>query len=169
MVDEPILQSRQSDEQSNYIPIVIGLVLVVLVVGAIAFLGRSSKTTASTVDPYAAKLQASDMKLSQADNFVGARVTYLDFKLTNGGDKTLSGGQVEATFKNTLGEVVQKETVSLRVLVPNQLAGYPDMLDLSMAPIAPGNSRTVRVTLEHVSGDWNQAAPDLRFVNLKLK
>jgi hypothetical protein len=169
MIDESRLQSQHSEEQRNYIPMVAGLVVVVVIVGAMAFLGRSSGTTPTGVDPYAAKLQASDMKLSQADNFVGARVTYLDFTLANTGTQTLAGGQVEAIFKNTLGEVVQKETVSLRVLVPNQLAGYPDMLDLSIAPIAPGNSRTVRVTLEHVSGDWNQAAPDLRFVNLRLK
>ncbi len=169
MADEPILQQAQSEEPRNYVPMIIGLVLVVVVVAAIAVIGRNHTTTGSTEDPYAAKLIASDMKLSQADNFVGSRVTYLDFKLANSGDKTLVGGQVEATFHNTLGEVVQKETVSLRVLVPNQLAGYPDLLDLSMANLGPGTSRTIRVTLEHVSNDWNQSAPDLRFVNLHLK
>jgi hypothetical protein len=168
MVEETIIQKPQSDDR-NYLPIVIGLIVVMVIVGALAFLGRSHGPSPNQVDPYAANLQASEMKLSQADNFVGSRVTYLDFKLTNTGPKTVTGGQVEATFRNTLNEVVQKETLPLRVLVPNQLAGYPDLVDLSLASLAPGASRTIRVTLEHVSGDWNQAAPDLRFVSIQVK
>lgn len=168
MVDEPILQEPQSEER-NYVPIIIGLALVIVIVAAAAFIGRNRGPVATAVDPYASNLQASDMKLSQAANFVGSRVTYLDFKLTNAGNKTVTGGRVEATFHNTLNEVVQKETLPLRVLVPNQLAGYPDLVDLSMAPLAPGASRTIRVTLEHVSSDWNQSAPDLRFVGIQLK
>jgi hypothetical protein len=168
MVEEPILNKPQTEER-NYVPMIIGAALVVAVIALAAFLGRSKGPTANTVDPHAANLVASDMKLSQADNFVGSRVTYLDFQLTNKGTQTVTGGRVEATFHNTLNEVVQQETVGLRVLVPNQLGGYPDLVDLSMAPIAPGASRTIRVTLEHVSGDWNQSAPDLRFVGIQLK
>ncbi len=72
-------------------------------------------------------------------------------------------------FKNTLGEIVQKETPPLHVLVPNSLAGYPDLLDLNRSPIGPGQSKVVRMTLEHISADWNQAAPEMQLVNLKLK
>lgn len=167
-MEEPILNKPQTEER-NYVPMIIGGVLVVLVVALAAFFGRSKTTPTNGVDPYAANLQVSDMKLSQADNFVGTSVTYLDFKLTNTGQKTVTGGRVEATFHNTLNEVVQRETLPLRVLVPNQLGGYPDLVDLSMASIAPGASRTIRVSLEHVSGDWNQAAPDLRFTGIQLK
>jgi hypothetical protein len=142
MVEEPILNKTQAEER-NYVPMIIGAALVVVVIALAAFLGRSKGPTGNTVDPYAANLVASDMKLSQADNFVGSRVTYLDFQLTNKGTQTVTGGRVEATFHNTLNEVVQQETVGLRVLVPNQLGGYPDLVDLSMAPIAPGAARTV--------------------------
>ena len=168
MVEEPILNKPQ-DEERNYVPMIIGAVLVILVIALAAFFGRSRGPAANTPDPYAANLQASDMKLSQADNFVGSRVTYLDFQLKNNGSQSVTGGRVVATFHNTLNEVVQQETIPLRVLVPNQLGGYPDLVDLSMAPIGPGASRTIRVTLEHVSGDWNQSAPDLRFVGIQLK
>ncbi len=166
---EPILQRPGTEEPRNYGPMIIGLVVVLLVVAAAAFFLRDRGSNTAADNPYAAKLQVSDMKLSQADNFVGSRVTYLDFKLTNAGDKTLTGGRVDATFQNTMGQVVQKEVLPLRVLTPNQLGGYPDLLDLSMANIAPGATKTIRVTLEHVSNDWNQAAPDLKFVDLQLK
>lgn len=166
---EPFAQSASEKQERNWVPIVIGLALVVLIVAAIAIAGRSRPAATPGPDPYAVKLQPSDMVLSASDNFVGATVTYLDLKLTNSGDKTLVGGQVEATFKNTLNEVVQKEVVPIRVLQPNQLGGYPDNLDLSVSPIAPGQTKTIRLTLEHVSSDWNQTAPDLRFINLKVK
>ena len=148
---------------------ILGGVLVLVVIALAAFFGRSKATQTSAVDPYAANLQVSDMKLSQADNFVGTSVTYLDFKLTKTNQKTVTGGRGEATFHNTLNEVVQKETLPLRVLVPNQLGGNPDLVDLSMATKAPSTSRTIRVTLEHVSGDWIQSAPDLRFTGIQLK
>lgn len=167
---DPIFTPEVKDrEERNWVPMAVGLVLVILVVVGIALIGRNRENASSHVDPYAANLQVSDMQLSQADNFMGATVTYLDFKLTNVGQRSVAGAQVEATFKNALGEVVQTERVPVRALQPNQLGGYPDLVDLGMAPLSPGQSKTVRLTLEHVSADWNQAAPDLRFVNLNLK
>ncbi len=148
---------------------IVGLVLVILVVAGIAIIGRNSTTGIKAADPYASSLQMGDIKLSAADNFVGATVTYMDFSLTNTGNKTLAGGQVEAQFKNSMGEVVQKETLPLNVLTSNPLGGYPDLTSLSMSPIGPGQTKTIRLTLEHVSSDWNQSYPDIKFINLRLK
>ncbi len=148
---------------------IVGLVLVVLVVAGIAIVGRNSGNSGKAVDPYASKLQMGDIRLSAADNFLNSTVTYMDFELTNTGDKTLVGGQVEATFKNSMGEVVQKEPLPLNVLTSNPLGGYPDLTSLSMSPIGPGPKKTIRLTLEHVSSDWNQSYPDVQFINLRLK
>lgn len=167
---EPYEVERPSEVQErNWLPFTIGLVLVVLVVAGIALLSRNANKPKVEANPYAENLKASDLTLSAADNFVGATVTYLDLTLTNIGNRTVAGGQVEATFLNGLGEVVQKEILPIHVLQNTQLGGYPDIIDLSMAPIAPGQRKTVRLTLEHVSSDWNQTAPALRFVNLRLK
>jgi hypothetical protein len=156
-------------ERRNWVPMVIGLALVIVVIVGIAISTRTRTAPAAQADPYAQFLKVSDTHLSAADNFVGATVTYIDFTVTNTGDKSVYGGQVEATFHNSLNEVVQRETVPMRALVPNQLGGYPDLQDLSMAPIAPGKSCTIRLTLERVSADWNQTQPDFRFMNLKVK
>jgi hypothetical protein len=172
MSTDPVVPASfepKQEESRNWVPMIVGLVLVVLVVAGIAIVGRNGGNNANAPDPYASKLQMGDIKLSAADNFMGSTVTYMDFDLKNMGDKTLAGGQVEASFKNTIGEVVQKEVLPLNVLTPNQLGGYPDLTSLSMSPIPPGQAKMIRLTLEHVSSDWNQSYPDIRFVNLRLK
>lgn len=166
---EPFAAPVAEEQQRNWVPIVVGLVLVILIVAGIALVGRNRGNEAGQPDPYADKLKVGDIKLSAADNFVGGTVTYMDIAVTNMGDKTLTGGQVEATLRNTLNEVVQKETVPIRVLQANQLGGYADLVDLATSPLTPGQTKNFRLTLEHVSGDWNQSAPDLRFFNLRYR
>ena len=161
--------SKQAPQERNLTPFIVGLVAVLVVVGIIVVLTRNRGQGTAVVDPYAAKLQITDAKASQAENYVGGTVTYLDATITNTGDKALVGGDMSMVFKNTLNEVVQKETLPLRVIVPNPLAGYPDLVDLNKSPIGPGQSKTVRMTLEHISADWNQAPPEMQLVNLKLK
>jgi hypothetical protein len=161
--------SKQEAQERNLTPFIVGLVAVLVVVGIIVVLTRHRGQGRAVVDPYTAKLQISDAKASQAENYVGGTVTYLDATITNTGDKALVGGDMSMVFKNTLNEIVQKETLPLRVIVPNPLAGYPDLVDLNKSPIGPGQSKTVRMTLEHISADWNQAPPEMQLVNLKLK
>ncbi len=161
--------ARQQTQTRKWTPFVIGAAAVLVVVGAIVFFTRHGGTTAAPVDPYVAKLQISNPKVSAAENYVGGTVTYLDATITNTGEKALVGADINLVFQNTLGEVVQKETLPLHLLVDNQLGGYPDLVEMSRAPIGPGQSKTVRMTLDHVSADWNQTAPTMQLINLKLK
>jgi hypothetical protein len=161
--------SAQAREERNWTPLAIGLAVVLVAVGGFVLASRRGGGQGPAPDPYAQKLQVSAMLVSQARNFVGATVTYLDLHITNTGERTVAGGQAELTFRNRLDQVVQKETVPIRVLQPNQLGGYPDMLDLSVAPLGPGQTRNVRFVLEHVSTDWDHTFPGLRFVNLKYR
>jgi hypothetical protein len=161
--------TKQEKEGRNWTPFLIGLIAVVVVVGIIVVLTRNRGQNTAKTDPYAAKLQISNPKLSAAENYVGGTVTYLDVDITNMGDKALTGANMKLVFKNTLNEVVQTENIPLHILVQNQMGGYPDLVDLSRFPIGPGQTRTARMTLEHVSADWNQTSPDMQLVDLKLK
>ena len=160
--------ARQESQQRNW-TFIVGLIAVIAVVGAIILFTRHSGKTTQQVDPYVSKLQISNAKVSAAENYVGGTVTYLDATITNTGDKTLEAADMNLVFHNTLNEVVQKETMPLHVLVQNQMGGYPDLVDLERTPIAPGQTKTVRLTLEHISADWNQAPPAMQLVNLRLK
>jgi len=161
--------AKAETQERNWAPFVIGILAVLVVIGIIVVLTRTRGQTTPEANPYAAKLRISNAKVSAAENYVGGTVTYLDADITNTGDKALVGADMNLVFKNTMGEIVQKETLPLHVLVANEMAGYPDLLDLDRSPIGPGQTKTVRMTLEHISADWNQAAPEMQLVNLKLK
>jgi hypothetical protein len=161
--------SRPGTQERNWVPFIVGLVAVLVVIGIIALFARHKSASPVETNPYAAKLQISNPKLSAAENYVGGTVTYLDVQITNTGDKAVTGAEMKLVFKNSLDQVVQNETLPLHVLVENQMGGYPDLVDLSRSPIAPGQTKTVRLTLEHISADWNQSAPEMQLVNLKLK
>ena len=60
------------------IKIALGVAFVLIVVGVIAVLSRSSPRPITPPDPYAAKVDLSDVKMSAAENFVGARITYIE-------------------------------------------------------------------------------------------
>jgi hypothetical protein len=156
-------------QERNWTPFIVGLVAVVVVVAIIVAITRHKSKNPTQPNPYASRLQLSNPKMSAAENYVGGTVTYLDVNISNTGDKALIGAAMKLVFMNSMHEVVQTETLPLHVLVENQMGGYPDLADLSRSPIAPGQTKTVRMTLEHISADWNQNYPEMQLVDLKLK
>jgi hypothetical protein len=156
-------------QRRNWMPIMIGLIAVLAIIGFIIVLTRHHGPTGPQTNPYAAKLPLSKTTLSAAENYVGGTVTYLDVNITNTGDRALAGADMKAVFKNSLDQVVQTETLPIHVLAENQMGGYPDLVDLGRSPIGPGQTKTVRVAIEHISADWNLNYPEIQLVNLKLK
>ena len=158
---------RQPEPESNLRPILIAAVIIVILLGVIVLLSRGSSKAPATPHPYAANLKISDVKMSQAQNFVGASVTYIDGTVSNGGDKTVTHATVHVEFKNSLEQVVQIEDLPLRIL---QTSGpYPDAVDLAVSPLDRGQSKPFRLTFEHVSADWNQAYPTLQVSDVVVK
>jgi len=164
-----LLQSAPATDKdsSNLRPILLGLALVVVVVAIAALLLHTDSKIAAPPHPYAANLKLSDMKMSAAENFIGSTVTYLDGTVANAGDKTVSHAIVHVSFKDSLGQIAQAEDVPLHVLQPT--GPYSDAVDLSVAPLAPGQSKQFRLTFEHVTADWNHEYPELRVTEVSLK
>lgn len=162
---EPSPSTQERD--SNRIPILVGMALVIVIVGIIALFSRGQSKGNATPHPYASNLKISDLKMSAAENFVGATVTYLDGTVANSGDKTVTHATVHVVFKDSLGQIAQAEDVPLHVL---QTGGpYPDAVDLSTSPLAPAQSTPFRLTFEHVTDEWNHEFPDLRVMDVSLK
>ena len=156
-----------SESESSWQPKLVGIVAVLIVAAMAGFLLRNKPALPAQTDPYISRLSISDLKMSQAQNFVGASVTYIDGTLTNTGDQTLTHATVRVTFKDSYGQVAQIEDLPIKIL---QTAGpYPEAVDLAVSPLAPSQSKPFRLTFEHVSDQWNQAYPELQVTNLALK
>lgn len=156
-------------ERRGWVPLAIGASVVVVAIAAILFFGRATAPPPPpAIAPYAEFLQIGDLKLSAAENFVGGSVSYLDGKIANVGKEAVTGITVEAVFRNAMGEVVQKESVPL-MLNHTGLAGFPDVAPLSAVPLTPNTTRDFRLTFEHISADWNQGYPELKFTQVATK
>jgi uncharacterized protein DUF2393 len=177
-MDEP-LSSPPPEEKSSgpWLGLGIGFVLIVIVIGFLIYSSRTSLNRAATqpkvigataqADPYAAKLQISGEQLSAADNMLGGTATYVEGTVTNGGDKTVTGANVEVTFKNSLGEVVQRENEPLWIVLSREPA--IDVGTLAADPLKPGAQAEFRLSFERISKDWNQQAPELRITVVTTK
>lgn len=159
----PIAAERDTSRRT----IVIAIAVIVAIAGIVALLLREHPKAKSGPPPYAAEVKFSDLRMSQAQNFVGATVTYIDGTLNNAGDKTLTHAVVQVTFKDSYGQIAQVEVVPIKVL---QTGGpYDDTADLTIAPLAPGQSKPFRLIFEHVSEQWNQAYPELQITDVTAK
>ena len=166
---EPLSSAPQHEpSRGPWLGLGIGAVIVICVITYLIYSSRSSDTRyerraevmqATPADAYAAKLPVSNIKMFEAENFVGGKSIYVEGKIANTGDKTVSGATVEATFKNSMGQVVQRENHNLMVIERREPA--VDLVALSALPLKPGESREFRMTFEHVSADWDGQYPQV--------
>jgi hypothetical protein len=144
-----------------------GVALVVVFAGIAAFLFREPPKRAVERNPYAANIKFSDFKMSAADNFVGATVTYIDGTVSNTGDKTLARAVVEVIFKDSMGQMAQRENVALQMLRTS--GPYPEAVDLGVSPLGPGQSKAFRLTFDSISAQWNHEYPEVQVEDLSVR
>ncbi len=162
----PSAPTGERDSSRLTIAIAVAIVLAVAVI--VALLLRTEPKAAPGPPPaYTAKLQISDLKMSAAENFVGATVSYVDGTVTNAGDKTVTHAVVEVVFKDDMGQIVQRETVPLRAL--KTVGPYPEAVDLSVSPLVPGQSQPFRLTFESISAQWNRQYPEIKVIDVTVK
>lgn len=162
---QPTPAAEEPDSSRRTIAIAVVVVIAVAVI--FAFLLRSQPKTASGPPPYAASLKLSDFKMSAAENFVGATVSYVDGTITNAGDKTVTHVVVEVTFKDDIGQLAQRENIPMQVL--KTTGPYPEAVDFSVVPLGPGQSKTFRLTFESISAQWNHQYPDIQVIDVAAK
>jgi Protein of unknown function (DUF2393) len=159
----PAVEERDSSKRTIAIAVAVVITIAVL----FAFLLRSQPKTASGPPPYAASLKLSDFKMSAAENFVGATVSYVDGTITNAGDKTVMHVTVEVLFKDELGQLAQREDIPMQVL--RTTGPYPEAVDFSVSPLGPGQSKTFRLTFESISAQWNHQYPEIQITDVAIK
>ena len=162
---QPTPAAEERDSSRRIIFIAVAAVIVIAV--ASAFLLRGQPKGASGPPPYSANLKISDFKMSAAENFVGATVSYVDGTVTNAGDKTVTHMVVEVQFKDDMGQIAQRENIPLQVLKTS--GPYPEAVDFSVSPLPPGQSKPFRLTFEGISAQWNHQYPDIHVTDVTVK
>jgi len=166
--DSPRAFQREPEGQTPWIAVIIAGITIAALVGLGILLSRGAHPPPDGASSaYAAQLKLGDLKMSEAQNFIGATVTYIEGTVTNAGDKTVTGATLEATFTNSLGEIVQRELLPLQIL--DRSGPYPDARDLRTTPLKPHESREFRLTLGHVSADWNRQYPAMRVARISVQ
>jgi len=163
----PGIPTGTEERETNWRAIGIGVGLVVVIVAVLILVSRTDQKGPASPPPYVSNLKISDLKMSAAENFVGATVSYIDGTITNSGNQTLTHAVVEVTFKDSMGQLAQRETVPLKVLKTS--GPYPEAVDLSMSPLGPGQSKPFRLTFESISEQWSHEYPDLKIVDVAVK
>jgi hypothetical protein len=164
---EGLLQPAETERNPEWLPKALGIAAILIVAGIAVFLLRPKTQPPVPANPYAAQLKISNLAMSTSQNFVGAKVTYIDGTLTNPGDKIVTHALVHVTFRDSYGQVAQIEDVPVKIL---QTSGpYPDTIDLSASPIAPGQSKPIRLIFERISEQWNQGYPEMQVADVTTK
>jgi hypothetical protein len=160
----PVAEERDSSR------LIIAIAMAVVIGGAlaVALLMRQPEKVAKPASPYIASVKLSDFKMSAAENFIGHTVSYIDGDVTNSGNKTVTHVVVEVTFKDEMGQVAQLEPeMPLQVIRTN--GAYLEPVDLSVSPLAPGQSQPFRLTFDSISAQWNRNYPEMRVTDVTVK
>ena len=156
------------EERDNSRLIIIGAVVVVIGIAlAAAFFLREPPKKVALPSPYIAQLKLSDFKMSAAENFIGATVSYIDGTITNTSNKTVTRVMVEVNFLDSMGQLAQREELPLRLFRNN--GAYNEPVDLNVAPLGPGQSEPFRLTFDSISAQWNHQYPDIRITDVTTK
>jgi len=155
-------------------PLVAVAVVLSVAAGVIFTLEHGNARNKATItpisaplDPYAASLPLTDMKMSESSNLAGGKVTYLDGHIANQGSRTVTAVTVQALFRNYAHEVAQNDTLPLKLIRVRE--PYIDVQPVSAAPLRPGAEQDFRLIFDAVSPDWDGAYPEIRILHVDTK
>jgi hypothetical protein len=156
-------EKKGQPEGRSWLPWVIAGVVVLVVLGWLLIsshrqrAAQQAQNAQHAPDAYASQLSIGNLQMSEATNFTGSKVTYVDGVITNKGDKTVTGVYVTVTFHNDIGEPPQKTPMPLSLIRTRE--PYVDIEPVSAEPLKPGDSHEFRLIFDHVSPTWNQQYP----------
>ncbi len=159
--------------ERSWLPLAIAAAVVFVVAGGLVLVFEHGKSEppftpiSAAADPYAANLSISGLAMSESSNLVGGKVTYLDGKIANQGNKTATGITVQVLFRNPAHEVVQNETQPLKIIRTRD--PYVDVEPLSAAPLKPGEAEDFRLIFDTVAQEWDGAYPEIRVIHVETK
>jgi hypothetical protein len=145
---------------------VAGLVIVSVVIIIFVAATRSDKPAQRRQQPklpftaeaqsYAGNIHFNDLNLSESDNMIGEKFTYLNGVISNDGTRAIQAMEVSVEFHDPFHQVILRET--------HRVISAP------AAPLGPKQQRQFSTTFfEHLPAEWDQQYPTIRVTGLVLQ
>lgn len=155
---------------SMRLPLLIGGGVVLLAVVLMLVFGHhtvKAPTTVLPLDSYAANLPLSGIEMSEGSTSAGGRMNYIDGKVTNTGNRTITGVTVQVIFRSDDAQTVSLQSVPLMLVRSRE--PYIDVQSVAAAPIASAATAEFRLIFEGLPATWNQQVPELHIVSVQSK
>ena len=166
-VEASSINSAAEGVKRNWIPWIVALVVICGGLGLAFWLGRPAANSHGVVDPYAKFVVLGNVQVSQASNFAGDQLTYVDGTIENRGNRTITSMTIQAAFPNETGDAPQILQAPLSLVRSRD--PYVDTQPISASPLPPGKSQDFRLVFDNVSPMWNQAPPQLRIADVSTR
>jgi hypothetical protein len=141
--------------KTNYVPLAIVSILVVVIGAAAWFLllrGSGQPAQPAPLTPeakaYVRNLGLADVEMQAKDNALGSTLVEITGKITNKGNRVLRSVELNCVFYDPYGQLVLRE----RVPIVRYKGG---------AGLQPGETRSFRMPFDSIPSGWNQALPQL--------
>ncbi|MBV9303248.1 MAG: hypothetical protein JOY62_00360 [Acidobacteriaceae bacterium] len=133
-------------------PLVIGALVVVGLIAALAYLRAPAPATESgpaspEAKAYTGNLVLSDVGMRATENFMQQQVVEIEGKIANEGARVIDSVDVYCLFRAADGHEIYRERARI-------VSGKP-------APFVPKETRPFRLAFDHLPDGWNQAMPTL--------
>jgi hypothetical protein len=145
---------------------------VAIVVGVLLFMARhhAPATAPNSLQPasaYSNSVTLSNIELSEADNTIGGKSTYIEGHIANHGPATITAITAQVLFANDLGMPPQIETTPLFLIRTRE--PYIDTEPVSTAPIPSNGEADFRLTFENINANWNTQQPEIRLTQITTR
>lgn len=136
---------------------VFGLIFLLAALGCTGS-GRqqTDAETAAREKAYTSQVTLSGLGLSKGENFLGDEVFYVEGTFSNGGESTVRRVELTFLFKDSLDQIVLRETRTALEYRGNR-------------GIAPQQTAEFQVGFENLPKDWNYVVPEVRVSKIGLR
>ena len=140
-----------------------GLVVIAIIAGIVILASRFIKTPQQTVDAplpfsaaeqsYAPQIHFQDLRLSESDNLINQKFTYVAGIVSNNGPRSVAAIEIQVEFHDQFKQVILKDTLR--------------PIRRSDAPLKPSEQREFNLTIDQgLPSTWDAQYPSIRITGL---
>lgn len=160
MADDKVATAKKPGFSLS-VPVVIGVVAILLIGGAVAYLTFGPKpgpppapVLTQEARDYLPNLKLSDVAIQAAESYINSSLVEILGKITNDGNRAVKLVQVKCIFRNVYGQEIRRELATV--------VGKSGVLN-------HGETKPFRLAFENLPPGWNQAIPDLVIAQIQFE